>query len=71
MNKLKVINSVQEMEINMKLQTYKYLDKSNDVALEFGFPDDENISRKKRAFMELMKQAVMDLQVELPVIKDK
>jgi hypothetical protein len=44
----------------MKLITYTY--KKGDVNLSFNFPDDEKLEQNKKDFVELLKEALKELE---------
>lgn len=48
----------------MKKQLYTYKNETENVRLEFSFNDNEEADRKKKAFKDLMQQAVNDLEAE-------
>lgn len=47
----------------MKLETFQY--KKGEVQLTFGFEENEKKEQNKRDFLDLLKQAVADLEMEV------
>lgn len=49
----------------MKSETFTFKDTVAGVTLEFSFPTGENMIAQKKAFLELLKKAIIQLEEEV------